>query len=236
MNIQGIVCFSKYFTINAEMLSKQMNIPVVYNLEPNFAYIVFSAQDACESLLDFQEKNNVKYLIFQSENIESPFFKNPNYIRLLKENKVVQYSRYTTEKCKELGIESHGFFNWLYPAQHIKGKRTIDLLFFGAMNQKRYDILHAIQNKFPKKNIVATCDAFGKDLDELLRKTKTVINISYYDNAVLETHRINQCISYGCNVISNRSVDKDLNEEYAKLVTFCGNTIGDYLSAVSKII
>jgi hypothetical protein len=206
-------------------------------LEDRQTYIVFSAQDAVVQLLDFQQKYDVKYIIYQSENIESPFFKNPKYIQLLQQNEVKQYSHYTSMKCLELyNIPTGDFFEWEYKMQKITTPRKVDLLFFGAMTQKRYDIMAFIQHKFDNKCIMVVSDVFGTDLDQLLRQTKIVINISAYPNSVLETHRINKCLAYGCKVISNRSADEKLDALYNGLIKFCGTSLSDYVRAVSKLI
>jgi len=74
MYIMEIINFSKYFTENANYLSIELGIPVSYQLEPNKEYIVFSAHDAAKELLEAQKNHNTKYVIYQSENIESVFF------------------------------------------------------------------------------------------------------------------------------------------------------------------
>jgi len=235
--MSGIINFSKYFCENADELSKHLNIPIVYNLEYGKTYIVFSAQDAIVQLLEFQQQHKTNYIIYQSENIESSFFKNLRYIELLKKNKVLFYSHFTAMKCLELyNIPTDGFFEWEYPVQTITTPRTVDLLFFGAMTQKRYDIMAVIQHKFDNKCIMVVSDVFGTDLDQLLRQTKMVINISAYPNSVLETHRINKCLAYGCKVISNRSADEKLDALYNGLIKFCGNSLSDYVCAVGKLI
>jgi hypothetical protein len=234
-NIDGIISFSKYFTENASQLSKVLNIPVVYELLPNMCYGVFSSHDAAKELLEYQFKNNISYIIYQSENIESVFFKNKYYIELLKRNKVLQYSPYTASKCKELyNINCDGYFNFSYETKHREIKKDIDILFFGCITKKRYDILNEIQKRF-KLNIVATGDAFGEDLEKLLFRSKYIINISAYDNSVLETHRINKALSLGCKVISNYSADEKMNEKYKKYVVFCGRHLEDYIRTIQTI-
>lgn len=231
-----IINFSKYFVENVDYLSTELNIPIVYKLEPNKEYIIFSAHDAAKELLEFQLRNNTKYLIYQSENIESSFFKNKYYIELLKRNKVLQYSVYTATKCKELyNIDCAGYFQFQYKPLNLNLKRDIDILFFGNMNKKRYDILREIQNTFPKLIIEIAYDAFGSVLDNLLNRSKYVLNISAYDNSVLETHRINKAISCGCEVISNLSADEKMNQKYNPHIFFCGRTIGDFIEKI-KII
>ena len=238
--MDGIICFSKYFVENAFMMSKELNIPIIYKLESNKCYGVYSSHDYAKELLETQIRDNIKYIIYQSENIESVFFKNKYYIELLKRNKVLQYSPYTASKCKELyNINCDGYFNFSYEKKSVaKGGgtplRDIDILFFGCITKKRYDILKEIQNHF-NLNIVATGDAFGEDLENLLFRSKYVINISAYDNSVLETHRINKCLALGCKVISNYSADGKMNAKYKEYVVFCGKHLEDYIRTIQMI-
>jgi len=233
---EGIITFSKYFILNAELLSKKTGTPVVYAMRPYSTYVIYSAQDAIDSLLEFQKKYKTKYIILQSENWEASCFQNPKYIELLKKNTVFQYSKHTALQCMEkYGVFNCDYFQFEYPKVEVKGVRDIDLLFFGCLNQRRHDILHFIQNKFPNKHIVITSDAFGADLHNLLVRTKTVINISFYPNAVLETHRVAYALAYGCRVISNRSADPDLDEQFPS-IHFCENKLSDFAYTVAKFI
>jgi len=235
VQINGIISFSKYFVENAFMTSKELNIPVVYELLPNMCYGVFSSHDCAKELLEGQIRDNISFVIYQSENIESVFFKNKYYIELLKRNTVLQYSPYTANKCKELyNIDCKGYFNFSYEKKTREIKRDIDILFFGCINKKRYDILKEIQNHF-NLNIVITADAFGEDLENLLFRSKYVLNISAYDNSVLETHRINKCLALGCKIISNFSADGKMNSKYKEYVNFCGCSISDYMRTIQMI-
>lgn len=228
-----IICFSKYFTENAEYLSIDKGIPITYKLEPNGEYIVFSAHDCAKELLEFQIRYNTKYIIYQSENIESSFFNSTYYIPLLKCNKVLNYSAYTATKMMELhGISTAGYFNFQYKRMYSSKPRDIDILFFGNMTQKRYDILKEIQNRFPKIRLEVVTNVFGYELTQLLLRSDYVLNISAYDNSVLETHRINKALACGCRVISNLSSDEKMNEKYKEYVFFCGKTITDYIRVV----
>lgn len=232
-----IINFSKYFVENAEYLSNELGIPISFKLEPNKEYIVFSAHDCAKDLLEFQLRYNTKYIIYQSENIESVFFKNKYYIELLKHNKVLNYSVYTATKMMELySISTAGYFQFNYKRINSSKKRDIDILFFGNMTQKRYDILKEIQNRFPKLKIEVVCDVFGDNLTQLLLRTEFVLNISAYDNAVLETHRINKAISCGCYIISNYSSDTKMNEKYREYVYFCGKTLSDYIEMIKNVV
>lgn len=230
-----IITFSKYFIENADELARKTGYEIVYSLEPGKDYCVFSAHDAAAELLDFQNRYQTTYTIYQSENIESAFFTR-SYIQLLQRNIVLQYSPHTAALCKErFGITTSGYFNFDYRPISVPGrKRTIDLLFFGMLTQKRYDILREIQNRFPTLNMVVAADLFHVALDDTLSYTRFVLNISAYENNALETHRINKALACGCRVISNYSADQKMNAKYQNLVNFCGRTISDYVEAVTR--
>ena len=230
-----IISFSHYFIENAEYLSNQLKLPVVYHLEPDYTYHVFSAQDAAPQLLCFQKEHpKTKYIIYQSENVDSVFFKNKQYIELLKQNTVYQYSPMIAKYClSKYKINCASFFTFDYMPLTSDKKRDIDVLFFGTMTKKRYDIISAIQQKF---NITAITDCFGKDMEDILLRSKYVLNISAYDNNALETHRINKALACGCQVISNPSCDKDMNTKYKDIMIFTkGRTVYDYMKALEKI-
>ena len=52
------------------------------------------------------------------------------------------------------------------------------------------------------------------DLNNKLANVKYVINLHYYKNNSLETHRINKALASCCQVISIVSADHYLNEKY----------------------
>jgi hypothetical protein len=230
-----IISFSHYFVENAEYLSSQTNYPIVYQLQPDQTYHVFSAHDAATQLLCFQKEHpQTKYVIYQSENTESAFFKDKSYIKLLKDNTVYQYSPMIAKYClNKHKIECASYFAFDYPLIKSTTVRDINVLFFGTMTKKRYDILGVLQQKF---DITIVTNAFGKDLEETLLRAKYVLNISAYDNNALETHRINKALACGCKVISNPSYDKDMDKKYRDLIMWTkGRSLHDYMKALKAV-
>lgn len=230
-----IISFSPYFVENAENLANELNIPVVYNLQPDYIYHIFSAHDASKQLLDFQAKHpKTKYIIYQSENVNSCFFKDKNYIQLMKQNTVYQYSPMISKySLTKYGIECASYFTWNYTQLTTNKERDIDVLFVGTMTQKRYQLINEIQKKY---NLIVITNVFDKDLENILLRTKYVLNISAYEKNALETHRINKALACGCKVISNPSCDELMNEKYKDIITFTeGRTITDYMKILEKI-
>ena len=230
-----IISFSPYFVENAENLSNELSIPIVYYLQPDYIYYVFSSHDASKQLLDFQyEHPKTKYIIMQSENVDSCFFKDKNYIKLMKKNKVYQYSPMIAKYCLlKHGIECASYFTFDYQQLTTKQERDIDVVFFGTMTQKRYQIINEIQKKF---YLIVVTNCFGKDLENVLLKSKYVLNISAYDQNALETHRINKALACGCKVISNPSCDTEMDKKYKDIITFTeGRTVTDYMRTLTEI-
>jgi hypothetical protein len=229
-----IISFSHYFIENAEQLSNELRIPIVYYLQSDYIYYIFSAHDASKQLLDFQNEHpKTKYIIYQSENVDSHFF-NKDYIKLMKQNTVYQYSPMIAKYClSKYGIECASYFAWDYTPLNSKKERDIDVLFVGTMTQRRYKIINEITNKF---NIIPVSNVFGKDMENLLLRSKYVLNISAYEKNALETHRINKALACGCKVISNPSCDELMDKKYKNLIIFTeGRTVTDYMMALEKI-
>jgi hypothetical protein len=80
--------------------------------------------------------------------------------------------------------------------------RDIDILFYGTPSQKRLDIYKKLVSDFPDLNIMFIHKCFNNDLDDFIKRSRLVLNIPYYEHDILETHRINKALSYGCDVVS----------------------------------
>jgi len=61
---------------------------------------------------------------------------------------------------------------------------------------------------------------FGSEIRDILRRSKIVVNIHFYANALLETTRLYECLSLGCVVVSEKSSDMHRHEDLIQLVDF----------------
>ena len=94
--------------------------------------------------------------------------------------------------------------------------REIDVLFFGAMNDKRETKLSYIRERGVNITIVTAQEA---ELDAFVLRAKIVLNLHYYDG-LLETSRIMHAISLKALVISEPAKDPKSNADFAKAVIF----------------
>ena len=61
---------------------------------------------------------------------------------------------------------------------------------------------------------------YGPALWAELQKAMVVVNIHYYEQALLETTRISECLSLGLRVVSEAGSDQAMHEQWSKAVTF----------------
>jgi len=227
-----IVSFHLIFNENANILAKRMNIPYIVDFIPkkDDLIIIFGAHEQANALYALQEQIKFKCILIQSEQYESKIFDNKFYIELLKNNYVLDWSRYNVERFKkQMDIKVYSFYFYDFFMFEHKN-RPIDFFFCGAHSPEREFRL----NQFKLQNPGFTYEfdfsnnhlSFN-ELNNKLAKVKYVINLPYYKNNSLETHRINKALASGCQVISIYSSDLYLNEKYKDYVHFV-NDLSDF--------
>ncbi|MCW2278994.1 methyltransferase [Heliophilum fasciatum] len=98
------------------------------------------------------------------------------------------------------------------------GEAEYDVVFYGDVNcPRRIKFLEEIKKNF---KLLIISEVFGEDLYRQLKKARIVLNIHYYQNALLETTRIYECLSLGLDVISEESSDIEEHTNLREFVTF----------------
>jgi len=222
-----IISGNAIFNENAVVMSKKFGSVLETNFDPqpNDLYIVLGAHELAYQLLEAQirKNNSFGYVILNSEQIESQFLKNKYYISLMKKNIVCDYNTLTAQFLKEtFDIKVLSYFFFEFMQFDIKKERIYDIAFIGSRTPKREKILKELQEKHPELSFYIDFDWSHKapeSLTDILHQCTTVLNIPYYENNVLETHRINKALACGCKVISHPSSDNDANEFYKDYIT-----------------
>jgi hypothetical protein len=215
------------FNENAIVLSQKFKWTLETNFDPqpNDLYIVLGAHELAYQLLEVQIRlgNTFGYVVLNSEQIESQFMKNKYYISLMKKNIVCDYNTLTANYLKEtFEIKILSFFFFEFMKFDIKKERPYDIAFIGSKNERREKIIQDLQEQYPNLTFYIDFDWKHKapeSLTDILHQCTTVLNIPYYEENALETHRIHKALACGCKVISMPSADKDANEFYKKYIT-----------------
>ena len=236
-----VISFHLIFNENANILAKRLNVPYVveFNPKPNDLIVVFGAHDQAINLYGLQEQIKFKCIIIQSEQYESAIFDNKYYVQLLKNNYLLDWSKYNIERFKkQMDIKVYSFYYYDFFLLENE-KREIDFFFCGAYSPEREAKLN--QFKLQNANMGLTFEydfsynhmGFN-EINNKLANVKYVINLPYYKNNSLETHRINKALASGCQVISIPSSDQYLNDKYKDYVHFV-NDLTDFCPLLEMV-
>lgn len=90
---------------------------------------------------------------------------------------------------------------------------SAEILFYGdsLSSQRRQRMLAALSEHYKVKVVN---DLFGDEMISHIKSARVVINLHYYENALLEMPRIQECLSLGIPVVSESSQDQN---EYPEL-------------------
>jgi hypothetical protein len=238
-----VISLHDIFMENARELAKQYNFTYTEGIEfdDNDTYIIFGAhlQTHSYKLLLYHYKYNTKYIIINSEQPSSQFFKDKYYITILKKFLVLDYNNISNKFLKDsFGIDTHVCYFFDFPINSPNIKKEYDIVFIGTQNHKRLNIYNELKMRYSHKNILFDFDWNYKDitkLTNLLINTKIVLNIPYFSDGLLEIHRINKALSCGCIVVSEKGKDAELNTLYEDYIYFTENFINfDYDNLESK--
>jgi hypothetical protein len=235
-----IISGHSVFNENAVVLSQKFKWALETNFDPqpNDLYIVYGAHELAHQLLEvqFRKNNSFGYIIMNSEQTESQFFKNKYYLSLMKRNIVFDYNTLTTDYLKEkhdIKVLSYFFFEFM--KFHVEEEnRSYDVAFIGSKNERREDFINLIKKQYPDLNVYVDFEwkhSNAESLTKILQQCKVVLNIPYYKHNPLETHRINKALSCGCDVISLNSADDDANtfyKDYCVMTDDLIGAVGDY--------
>jgi len=216
------------FNENAVVMSKKFgwSLEKEFNPQPKDLYVVFGSHEMAHHLLEIQYRlgNTFGYIVMNSEQRDSQFMKNKYYVSLMKRNVVMDYNTLTSAYLKEtfdIKILSYFYFEFLQFNLETN-ERPYDVCFIGSRTPKREKILKELQEKHTDLNFYIDFDWKHKNSDSLtkiLHECKVVLNIPYYEENALETHRIHKGLACGCKVISLPSSDEDANEFYKEYIT-----------------
>ncbi len=167
-----------------------------------------------------------KRVIFQLEQSVSSRWFTPEYVKILNDSfGVLEYSLTNIEFLAKIGIKYPKVYYLPIGASlddgiyGIEEPKKYDFIFYGDSfsSERRRDFLSKLQEKYS----VRVCnELFGEELYTAIREARAVINIHYYEGALLEMPRICECISLGVPVLSEGTTDQDEYPEVNGAVRF----------------
>jgi hypothetical protein len=206
---------------NLNLSDKLINKFIIYQIEQlnqnNFVYNklsnnVINIMKKCDKLFDYSKVNINYYPEDLRENIKllTPLIRTNNLLN-----------------NENIELFSKEFVNNNINNKEENYEKNITILFIGTLNERRrkildfleeYNILNSLNYK-----IVVVSKVFKDELIELIKKSEIVINLHYYNNALLEVFRIHELLGYNCKILSeklNNNEEFELIEKYGKVISF----------------
>jgi len=162
-----------------------------------------------ENNLSFYPK---KYIKYQIEQTTSSFF-NDNYNKiLLNADAIWDFSisnkdKYNFIPLKKIYYMPMPFYNDKKIENINYDNCEYDILFYGAENERRKKICLKIKEKY--SNFKIGFSLFEPEKTEIIKKTKIILNLHYYENPALETCRINEILKFNKVIISEKTKSED---------------------------
>lgn len=115
----------------------------------------------------------------------------------------------------DIFVETTDAFSYHFRQQRVQ---DIDVLFYGAYSPRRRKMFRLI-SKIANCNVVFRYyTLFGKEREDLIRRSKIILNLHYWPDSALEVHRIEYACARGKCIISEPSADRMLDLCYEKCV------------------
>lgn len=152
------------------------------------------------------------YIAFQLEQSINQRWFTPDYVAKLDAARaVLDYSRGNLAFLQDKGLPLARLF-WLpidtdptVARGKSAGTRKGALFYGDAVSPRRKEILDRLKAAIPELQIAT--NLFGVELSTALRNTAVVVNVHFYDGALLETTRIHQALSHGAMIVSEAGAD-----------------------------
>lgn len=180
------------------------------------------------------------YITYQTEQTTNEKWFQPHHLEILKNSDlIIDYSPENIDFLKKNNITSnetiylptgyiHDYYQHLITYDILKKSsvmqdylsRPYDVVFYGdPNNDRRRSYLDAFEKAGIHVKVI--CGLYGDNLTTELLKSKIILNIHYFENALFETGRIYQTLATGCHIISEKSIDQNEHTVVNDIIDLC---------------
>ena len=140
------------------------------------------------------------------------------YYELAARHQVWDYSLRNLEKWKTMNSlrpPVHVPLGYVPELSRIKPApdQDIDVLFYGSFNPRRNAILNKLKDC--GVNVHAAFGVYGNERDELIARSKIVLNVHFYDTKVFEIVRLSYLLANSKAVVTECSVETEIEQAAA---------------------
>ena len=179
------------------------------------------------------------YIVYQMEQTVHPRWFSENYYNILRNAYAIfDYSLINIDYFnKNSDFASKVFYLPVdyfidMPSPPSDAAKIYEVLFYGDANNPRRQ---AMINELSQHYSVKICsEVFGEDVYREIQKAKVVINLHYYENALLETTRLYETLSLNtCVIVSEKSADTVEDARLRGIVDFI--EVGDCAALIRQV-
>lgn len=132
----------------------------------------------------------------------------PAYYELARRLQVWDYDQRNIDKWKNLGcarVPVHVPIGYVPEMTRISPApaQDIDVLFYGSLNERRHRILNALKDLGIK--VHAVFGVYGRERDDLIARSKIVLNVHFYEAKVFEIVRVSYLLANSKAVVTECS-------------------------------
>uniref|UniRef100_A0A6C0ESK4 Uncharacterized protein n=1 Tax=viral metagenome TaxID=1070528 RepID=A0A6C0ESK4_9ZZZZ len=162
-------------------------------------YIIYQLEQNVDNKL------SIHYQSLYDTNVLNKIYKNSSLIIDYSEQNINTMKLFVDYDIKLMNIPATNVIN-INQNVSTNTNKMYDIIFIGCLNERRKNIL----DKLTKYKILIANNTYGKDLELLCSKAKLCLNIHFYENAILERVRLNEIMSYGIQIISEKPNINDI--------------------------
>ncbi|MEI8034039.1 MAG: hypothetical protein WCH96_01020 [Betaproteobacteria bacterium] len=130
--------------------------------------------------------------------------------------KLWDYSQKNIEKFQSMGIQGVKYLKLGFQKELARLDRTqpksIDVLFYGSVNERRRDILKKLEAQGVKLKVLL--NVYGKQRDHWIERSKMVINLHHYNSHIFEIVRVFYLLTNAVAVVSEVNESTSIDENY----------------------
>lgn len=213
---------------------KKVNIQAVVQYQmPEEGYLDILHIVICPQMFPVLPGQYIAYQLEQS--VSSRWFTDDYLARLENSLAIFDYSLKNIAFLQDKGLSYRQIYHlpvgFLPRALADSVPETVDVLFYGDINNDRRRAYVAELKKHFSVKIIN--NLFGDALYAEMSKAKVIVNIHYYEGALLETTRIYECLSQNKIIVSEESADMDEHSALLPLVDFV--SINDIDEMVERV-
>jgi hypothetical protein len=225
-------CFEEVaFSLQCAFRELGFKVPVVTRPEETTGTVIVLGPHLLSKINQQSIPETIVLFNLEQVYLDSPWI-TPEYIELAKNHLLWDYSERNLAQWSALGVHCAALceIGYVPELNRIGGalNRDIDVTFVGCLNDRRRMILDDLQKH--NVNLYWLFDVWGQQRDEVIARSKILLNFHMYEAKVFEIVRVSYLLANSCCVVSEIGSDVGAEDplsggiaftDYSDLVACC---------------